>query len=351
MAVPRQFDMPCDAYMTTKSEEATVLTQDTNLSLVPSAEANDMANNDGFAKHSFPPNGLVALSRIAYQQTPLLASEVRPGVFVFTGAGGNVTAIAGSPGCTVVDTGFGPRLGEIERSIAAALAQAPRWLINTHWHFDHTDGNSAFAAAGATILAHANCRFRLSRNQYVPSLSWSVSAAPRGAWPTLTFEGPLMLDIGTEQLRLLPQAPAHTDGDIAVFLPSSNVLIMGDLFINGSYPVIDESSGGSLRGMVEALEELLAMIDAKYHCGTGHGVAADRTKLLGFCDMLRTIEDRIVTLIEAKLDIADIVAAQPTAEFDSLWGRGYVAGADFTRMVLAGMGLVLPPAAPPPSVT
>jgi hypothetical protein len=83
----------------------------------------------------------------------------------------------------------------------------------------------------------------------------------------------------------------------------------------------------------------------------GHGVAADRTKLLGFCDMLRTIEDRIVTLIEAKLDIADIVAAQPTAEFDSLWGRGYVAGADFTRMVLAGMGLVLPPAAPPPSVT
>jgi glyoxylase-like metal-dependent hydrolase (beta-lactamase superfamily II) len=268
MAVPRQFDMPCDAYMTTKSEEATVLTQDTNLSLVPSAEANDMANNDGFAKHSFPPNGLVALSRIAYQQTPLLASEVRPGVFVFTGAGGNVTAIAGSPGCTVVDTGFGPRLGEIERSIAAALAQAPRWLINTHWHFDHTDGNSAFAAAGATILAHANCRFRLSRNQYVPSLSWSVSAAPRGAWPTLTFEGPLMLDIGTEQLRLLPQAPAHTDGDIAVFLPSSNVLIMGDLFINGSYPVIDESSGGSLRGMVEALEELLAMIDAKYHCGT-----------------------------------------------------------------------------------
>src|SRR5215472_16541572 len=91
----------------------------------------------------------------------LVPSEVRRGVFVFTGAGGNITAIQGSLGCTVVDSGFGPRLAEIEAGLAAAVPQAPRWLINTHWHFDHTDANAAFAAAGATILAHANCRFRL----------------------------------------------------------------------------------------------------------------------------------------------------------------------------------------------
>jgi cyclase len=127
--------------------------------------------------------------------------EVRPGVFVFTGAGSNMTAIEGSPGGTVDDTGFGVRLEEIEHGIAAALAQAPRWPINTHWHFDHTDGDTAFAAAGATILAHANCRFRLSRSQHVPSLSWSVSAAPRSAWPTLTFDRPIILDIGAEQLH------------------------------------------------------------------------------------------------------------------------------------------------------
>jgi hypothetical protein len=168
MAIPRPFDVPCNAYTTTKREEATVLPQDTNLSLVPPAAANDTTKDDSFAKHSFPPDGLVALSRVAYQQTPLSTSEVRRGVFVFAGAGGNITAIDGSPVCTVVDSGFGPRLAEIERAIAAALPQAPRWLINTHWHFDHTDGNAAFAAAGASILAHANCRFRLSREQYVP---------------------------------------------------------------------------------------------------------------------------------------------------------------------------------------
>jgi cyclase len=326
-----------------------MLPQDTNLSLPPPAGANDTAKNDGFAKHSFPPDGLVALSRVAYQQTPLSTSEVRPGVFVFAGAGGNITAIKGPAGCTVVDTGFGPRLAEIERGIAAALAQTPRWVINTHWHFDHTDGNTAFAAAGATILAHANCRFRLSQNQYVPSLSWSVSAAPRSAWPTLTFDRPIMLDIGAEQLRLLPQVPAHTDGDVAVFLPSSNVLIMGDLFTNGSYPVIDESSGGSLRGMVEAVEELLPMIDANTIVVPGHGAAADRTRLLGFRDMLRRIEDRILALVEAQLETPEIMAAQPTAEFDLLWGRGYVTGTHFTRMVLAGMGLVQAPTALPPS--
>ena len=162
---------------------------------------------------------------------------------------------------------------------------------------------------------------------------------PRRAWPTLTFDRPIMLDIGAEQLRLLPQAPAHTDGDVAVFLPSSNVLVMGDLFTNGSYPVIDESSGGSLRGMVEAVEELLPMIDGNAVVVPGHGAAADRTRLLGFRDMLRRIEDRIVALVEAQLETREIMSAQPTAEFDPLWGRGYVTGMHFTRMVLAGMGL------------
>jgi len=218
---------------------------------------------------------------------------------------------------------------------AAALTQPPRWLINTHWHFDHTDGNAGFAAAGATILAHANCRVRLSRDQHVPSLSWSISAAPRLAWPTLTFDRPVMLDIGAEQLRLLPQAPAHTDGDVAVFLPARNVLVMGNLFTNGGYPVIDESSGGSLRGMVEAVEDLLATIDASTVVVPGHGAAADRTTLVGFRDMLRRIEDRILALVEAQLETHEIISAQPTAEFDQLWGRGYVTGMHFTRMVLA----------------
>jgi cyclase len=315
-----------------------VLPQDTDVGLVPPAAANDASKDDSVAKHSFPPDGLVALSRVAYQQTPLSTSEVRRGVFVVSGAGGNITAIEGSPVCTVVDSGFGPRVAEIERAIAAALPQAPRWLINTHWHFDHTDGNAAFAAAGATILAHANCRLRLSRDQHVPSLSWSISAAPRRAWPTLTFDRPIMLDIGAQQLRLLPQAPAHTDGDVAVFLPASNVLVMGDLFTNGSYPVIDESSGGSLRGMVEAVEELLAIIDANSVVVPGHGAAADRAGLLAFRDMLRRIEDRILALVDAQLETGAIVSAQPTAEFDPLWGRGYVTGTHFTRMVLAGMG-------------
>ena len=108
---------------------------------------------------------------------------------------------------------------------------------------------------GATILAHADSRARLSTSQYVPSLSWRISASPRKAWPSLTFDHPLTLDIGTEELHLLPQAPAHTDGDAAVILSSANVLVTGDLFTHRSYPVINESSGGSLRGIIEAVVE------------------------------------------------------------------------------------------------
>ena len=310
--------------------------------------SNDASSGDAFARHSFPLDGLVAQSRAAYESTPLLTAQIRPGVFVLAGAGGNLTAIAGSPGATIVDTGYGLRVAELEEAIGAVLGRMPRWVINTHWHFDHTDGNAALAAAGATILAHANSRARLSTSQYVPSLSWRISASPRKAWPSLTFDHPFTLDIGTEELHLLPQAPAHTDGDVAVFLSSANVLVTGDLFTHRSYPVIDESSGGSLRGMIEAVERLLPMIDGDTVVVPGHGAATDRTGLAAFLDMMRSIEDRILVLIEAEPEIAEITAARPTAEFDSVWGRGYVTGAHFTRMALAGMGLISAQAASEP---
>jgi len=199
-----------DAYTTIEKWKATML--DNKLG----PRRNDTTGSDAFAKHSFPPDGLVAQSRIAYESTPLLTAQIRSGVFVFAGAGANLTAIAGSPGGTIVDTGYRSRIAEIEDAIAGVLGRMPQWVINTHWHFDHTDGNAAFAAAGATILAHANSRARLSTSHYVPSLSWRISASPRKAWPSLTFDHPFTLDIGTEELHLLPQAPAHTDGDVAV---------------------------------------------------------------------------------------------------------------------------------------
>jgi cyclase len=314
------------------------------------ARRNDAASSNAFAKHSFPPDGLVAQSRIAYESTPLLTAQIRSGVFVFAGAGGNLTAIAGSPGGTIVDTGYGPRIAEIEGAVVGVLGRMPQWVINTHWHFDHTDGNATFAAAGATILAHANSRARLSTSQYVPSLSWRISASPREAWPSLTFDHPFRLEVGTEELHLLPQAPAHTDGDVAVLMASANVLVMGDLFTHHGYPVIDESSGGSLRGMIEAVDRLLRMIDKNTIVVPGHGAATDRTGLLAFRDMLRGIEDRILVLIEAQREISEIIASKPTGEFDSLWGCGYVTGAHFTRMALAGMGLINGPAALPMSL-
>jgi cyclase len=315
----------------------------------PRPSRNDATSSDDFARHSFPPDGMVAQSRIAYESAPLLTARIRSGVFVIAGAGGNLTAIAGSPERTIIDTGYGPRVAEIEDAVAGVLGLTPRWVINTHWHFDHTDGNAAFAAAGATIVAHANSRARLSTDQYVPSLSWRISASPRKAWPSLTFDHPFTLDIGTEELQLLPQAPAHTDGDVAVFLSSANVLVTGDLFTHRSYPVIDESSGGSLRGMIEAIERLLPMIDGDTVVVPGHGATTNRAGLAAFRDMLRGIEDRILVLIEIQREIPEITAARPTAEFDSVWGRSYVTGEHFTRMALAGMGLINAPAPPAPA--
>jgi cyclase len=293
--------------------------------------------SEPLAKQSFPPDGLVALSRVAYQSTPLAIDKLNPRVFVFRGAGGNVTAISGSDGAAVIDTGYGPRVDEIRSSVAWAIGRTPDWLVDTHWHFDHTDGNLAYAAAGVRVVAHSNCRERLSREQYVASLDWRIQAYPRLAWPTLTISGTSAIDLGQEMLQLLPQAAAHTDGDIAILLPSSNVLVMGDLFTNGSYPVIDESSGGTLRGMIDALERLMPLVDGETVIVPGHGLLGDRPALVRFVDMLHTIEDRVLSLIKARLPYYEIIASFPTADFDPYWGRGYVTGSHFLRMVLAGL--------------
>ena len=138
---------------------------------------------------------------------------------------------------------------------------------------------------------------------------------------------------------LLPQAPAHTDGDTAVLLPSANVLVLGDLFTNGSYPVIDESSGGSLRGMIEALERLLTIIDSGTAVVPGHGPMGNRRALIDFRDMLHGIEDRILELVNSGSTPSEIIRAAPTSDHDQLFGRGYVTGDLFTRMVLAGLHL------------
>ena len=301
-------------------------------------------SDQSFPHQSFPRDGLVAKSRIAYQTTPLAIEEIRPGVFVFRGAGGTVTAVSASHGSAVIDTGFGPRVEEIRRALAGAVPHGVRWLVNTHWHFDHTDGNQTFAEAGATIVAHANCRTRLSRDQYVPSLEWRIPASPRMAWPTITLDGSSDFDLGAETLQLLPQPPSHTDGDIVVYMSSADVLVTGDLFTNGSYPVIDESSEGSLRGMIKAIECLLPLVKVNTVVVPGHGPIANRDALADFLDMLHAIEDRILGLIDAKLSVPEIVAATPTVEFDAAWGRGYVTGEYFTRMILAGLGADKKPA-------
>jgi cyclase len=154
-------------------------------------------------RHSFPAGGLVELPRATYQSTPLAVVEIRPTVFSFIGAGGTVTAVGGSQECAVIDTGYGPRVPEIRSAIAWALHQSPRWLIDTHWHFDHTDGNSTFAEDQTTVVGHANCRARMSQDQFVPSLEWSVRCSPRSAWPVLTFSAAVSIDLGSQTLELI----------------------------------------------------------------------------------------------------------------------------------------------------
>jgi glyoxylase-like metal-dependent hydrolase (beta-lactamase superfamily II) len=284
--------------------------------------------------HSFPRDGMVATSRRVYLTAPLDINRAGTRVLTIAGAGGTVTAVAGETALAVIDSGFGARTLDIIAAIRKFDPRAPSWLVNTHWHFDHTDGNQRLRDAGATLVAHQNCRSRMEGKQSVVQLSWEIGAAPRKALQDVTINDEAVIDLGASRLHLLHQAHAHTDGDLAVMLPDEDVLVAGDLFTNGSYPVIDLSTGGSLAGMIEALKHLELLAGKKTVIVPGHGRLAKTDDLLRFIDMLRAVETSISHLQAKGMSKKEIISAKPTAALDEIWGTGYVTGERFLDMVL-----------------
>ena len=177
--------------------------------------------------------------------------------FICCQAGGNILVLTGADGKLMVDSSFAGAVPKINTALAAIDSKPLNLLINTHWHFDHTDGNDAFHSGGAAIIAHENCRKRLSTPQEIAAFQMHFDAAPVGAWPRTTFNDKFALYHDGEQVDLGYILPAHTDGDIYVKLQKANVLHCGDIFFNGIYPFIDPSSGGNINGMIAGSAQCL----------------------------------------------------------------------------------------------
>jgi len=251
--------------------------------------------------------------------------EVADGIYMLQGEGGNIGLSVGSDGVFMIDDQFAPLSRKIKQAIKQLTDQPVRFLINTHWHFDHTGGNEAFGQGGAVIVAHENVRERLRKGQMMPAFNREVPPAADVALPVVTFDRSVTFHWNNETIKVLHPAPAHTDGDAIIYFENANVVHTGDLYFNGLYPFIDAHSGGSVAGVIAAVSQVLERIDDDTRVIPGHGPLSNKAELTAYHDMLETLHGRIKALKAQGQSLDEVKAANPTADYDAQWGNGFLA--------------------------
>ena len=261
--------------------------------------------------------------------------KVGEGVYMLQGAGGNIGVSSGADGVIIVDDQYAPLTDKIRAALAAlTLTPGPiRFVLNTHWHFDHTGGNENFGKSGVVIVAHENVRRRMSAEQFMTTFAQSIKASPAGALPVVTFTDAVTIYYNGDSISAMHVPPAHTDGDVIVWFRHANVVHMGDTFFNGRYPLVDLASGGAVDGLIAAADRVLALADANTKIIPGHGPLGDRAALQAYRAMLVTVRDRIKQAVAAGRTLAQVQAAKPTAEFDAVWGNGRITPVMFVEIL------------------
>jgi glyoxylase-like metal-dependent hydrolase (beta-lactamase superfamily II) len=296
----------------------------------------------GYREQMPSPADLLASMRAKFNAAPLKTQELGEDVTMLSGPGGSVVVLNGPDGKFVVDTFVAPAWPRLKEALDA-LGNAPvKCVIDTHWHFDHTDNNAPLRAAGATVLAHENTKKRMAEPHDLPVLYRGPDGAlaglhfdpsPAEALPQQTFRTTYKLQANGESLVLQHVPPAHTDTDIYVHFEKSNVIQMGDLFFNWMYPYIDPGTGGKITGNIAACDKILSLADNSTKIVPGHGPLGSKAELTKFRDMLVTSRDRVEKLKSAGKSALEAVAEKPFADLDPVWGKGIINSEQWVQIV------------------
>ena len=272
----------------------------------------------------------------AAQDTPepeLRIHKLGDNLHVLFGRGGNVGVFSGPDGVYLIDDKYAPMSAQVRAAVTKLSNQPIRFVFNTHWHADHTGGNESLGAGRSIIVAHDNVRKRLSSEQFIAAFQRKVEPSPDQALPLVTFDHGLTLHLNGDSVHSIHVPHAHTDGDSLVHFQKANVLHMGDTFFNGLYPFIDLSSGGSIDGVLAALERALEISDENTVIVPGHGPITDRKGLIAYRTMLTTLRSRVGAQLAQGKSIDAIVASAPTQDFDATWGGGFITPEAMTRSI------------------
>jgi glyoxylase-like metal-dependent hydrolase (beta-lactamase superfamily II) len=279
---------------------------------------------------------LPAAAQINFDTVQVRTIPLTTGLYMLQGAGGNMAVSVGSDAVFIVDDQYAPLTRKILTAIEAITPNPVRFVINTHWHFDHTGGNENLGVAGAVIYAHENVRRRMSTEQFIEALNHRQPPSPPGALPVVTFKDAITFHLNGDSVTTVHVAPAHTDGDVIIHFAKSNVVHMGDTFHNTGLPFVDLSSGGSIHGIIAAADKVLAMSNATTRIIPGHGPVADRARLRMYRDMVAALRDRVRTLISTGRTLEQILELNVGAPYAKEFPSGHerfvrLAHQEFTR--------------------
>ena len=275
---------------------------------------------------------VVAFAQRDFSKVEIQTTRLAEGVYVLTGAGGNMGLAVGDDAVFVIDDQYAPLSERISAAIAKITPKPVKFILNTHWHGDHTGGNENFARGGTLIFAHENVRKRMSAEQFLEVLGGRIPPSPAAALPVVTFAAAVTFHLNGEEIRAIHVPNAHTDGDAIVHFLKSDVIHMGDVYWNGLYPFVDTATGGSMEGTIAAVDRILAIATDKTKIIPGHGPpVSNKAELEAYRDMLATILARVKELVRQGKKLEDIVAANASAEYDDRWGKTFIKGPKFVE--------------------
>jgi glyoxylase-like metal-dependent hydrolase (beta-lactamase superfamily II) len=253
------------------------------------------------------------------------------------GSGANIIVLSGDRGKFLVDAGISVSQAKVRSALNAINPTPVVYVVNTHWHWDHTDGNGWMHQSGATIIAHRNTLKHLSQATHVDDWNWTMPAVPAGARPTILVDDSITFIFERDTIHVDHYGPGHTDGDLSVYFEKADVSALGDTFWNGHYPFIDNQDGGNINGAIKWADRAIERTTDKTIVIPGHGPVGTRAQLTEFRDMLVTVRDNVAALKRQGKSLDEVIAAKPTAAFDEKWGRFVIDPAHFTRLVYAGL--------------
>ncbi len=268
-----------------------------------------------------------------FDKVQITSEQVSEHIYMLQGQGGNIGVSVGEDGIFLIDDQFAPLTEKIRASISKISDRKIRFVINTHWHFDHVGGNENFGGAGTVIVAHENVRRRMSTDQMIEFFNKTVPAAPKNALPVITFTRDINFHLNGDEAHIYHVPNAHTDGDAVVFFKKENVIHTGDIYFSGFYPFIDMSSDGSVEGVIEAAKHMLSIIDDDTKVIPGHGPLSNRAEFALYVEMLEAMRDRVSAYISDGKTLKEIQDLAPSKDFDSEWADGFLSANQFVQIL------------------